>query len=287
MDNAQQNNPLHGVTLEAMLSQLVNHYGWEQLSEKLPINCFLNDPSLKSSLTFLRRTPWARAKLEEIYLSSQPTATSDDAAATEPRKILRRRLPAAESTPTEAEGANQEQETDQEEQNSAAPSSIRPRISHREKPRSSARGKRGESNRGDGKGSQRQSADGRGKRNDRPRDKDGKPQGPNKGNAPRAQRERRAASDSQQLWRNDADPVEQERMMQQRYAEQLNKGSRSGNGDKERRNSEKGAGEQAKRPRRQSQSRGTEKSAAEGAKPASPWGKPGQNKRPRQRENQE
>lgn len=62
---------LHGKTLEKILTELVEHYGWEQLGSMIPIRCFLFDPSLKSSLTFLRKTPWARAKIEDLYLVMQ------------------------------------------------------------------------------------------------------------------------------------------------------------------------------------------------------------------------
>jgi uncharacterized protein (DUF2132 family) len=62
------NDPLHGVTLEMMLNQLVEHYGWEKLGQIVAIRCFTHDPSIKSSLQFLRRTPWARAKVEKLYL---------------------------------------------------------------------------------------------------------------------------------------------------------------------------------------------------------------------------
>lgn len=68
MSEEQKNNPLHGVTLEAMLLVLVEKYGWEGLAERIPVRCFSSDPSVKSSLTFLRRTPWARAKVEALYL---------------------------------------------------------------------------------------------------------------------------------------------------------------------------------------------------------------------------
>ena len=68
MPEEQQNNPLHGVTLEAILRLLVERYGWEGLAERIPVRCFSSDPSVKSSLTFLRRTPWARAKVEALYL---------------------------------------------------------------------------------------------------------------------------------------------------------------------------------------------------------------------------
>jgi uncharacterized protein (DUF2132 family) len=66
--NLQPNNPLHGITLEMLLKQLVEHYGWNELGQRIPINCFTHDPSLKSSLKFLRRTPWARKKVEDLYL---------------------------------------------------------------------------------------------------------------------------------------------------------------------------------------------------------------------------
>ena len=70
MTNEQPNNPLHGITLETILNHLVEQYGWEELGERIPIKCFTNDPSIKSSLKFLRRTAWARKKVEELYLSS-------------------------------------------------------------------------------------------------------------------------------------------------------------------------------------------------------------------------
>lgn len=66
----QPNNPLHGKTLEMILTHLVNQYGWEYLGERIPVNCFLNNPSIKSSLTFFRKTPWARKKVEDLYLES-------------------------------------------------------------------------------------------------------------------------------------------------------------------------------------------------------------------------
>ena len=66
---AQTNNPLHGMTLEKILNELVEFYGFPELSNLIDINCFKSDPSIKSSLTFLRRTPWARTKVENLYLS--------------------------------------------------------------------------------------------------------------------------------------------------------------------------------------------------------------------------
>jgi uncharacterized protein (DUF2132 family) len=62
------NDPLEGVTLEKLLTALVEKYGWEYLADRVRVNCFSNNPSVKSSLTFLRRTPWARAKVEALYI---------------------------------------------------------------------------------------------------------------------------------------------------------------------------------------------------------------------------
>ena len=66
----QKNNPLHGKTLEMIVHHLVDLYGWEELGNRIPINCFRINPSVKSSLTFLRKTPWARKKVEDLYLDS-------------------------------------------------------------------------------------------------------------------------------------------------------------------------------------------------------------------------
>ena len=64
-------DPLHGVTLEMIVARLVEQYGWDELGRRIPIRCFTNNPSLKSSLAFLRRTPWARKKVEDLYLVSR------------------------------------------------------------------------------------------------------------------------------------------------------------------------------------------------------------------------
>jgi uncharacterized protein (DUF2132 family) len=66
--STQPNNPLHGKTLEMILNELVDHYGWDELGSIITINCFNSNPSIKSSLTFLRKTPWARKKVEDLYL---------------------------------------------------------------------------------------------------------------------------------------------------------------------------------------------------------------------------
>jgi uncharacterized protein (DUF2132 family) len=69
-DQQQTNNPLHGKTLEAILNALVDKYGWPELGYLIRINCFLDSPTIGSSLKFLRKTPWARKKVEELYVSS-------------------------------------------------------------------------------------------------------------------------------------------------------------------------------------------------------------------------
>lgn len=79
-------DPLHGVTLEALLNALVARYGWAELAKRININCFKSDPSIKSSLKFLRRTPWARKEVEALYLESlaQPPASQPEPAAGDP-----------------------------------------------------------------------------------------------------------------------------------------------------------------------------------------------------------
>ncbi len=78
MSEEQPNNPLHGITLEKILQTLVDLYGWKALSRRIEIRCFYNEPSIKSSLKFLRRTPWARQKVEDLYLASQRYLTTPE-----------------------------------------------------------------------------------------------------------------------------------------------------------------------------------------------------------------
>jgi uncharacterized protein (DUF2132 family) len=66
--NAQTNNPLHGITLKTVVTELVVHYGWPRLAKAVPINCFSHEPSIQSSLKFLRKMPWARERVEGLYL---------------------------------------------------------------------------------------------------------------------------------------------------------------------------------------------------------------------------
>jgi len=75
MTDHRAKDPLHGVTLEMQVNALVTRFGWLELSKRININCFKNDPSVKSSLKFLRRTPWARAEVEALYLDSLHEST--------------------------------------------------------------------------------------------------------------------------------------------------------------------------------------------------------------------
>ncbi|KAB7885396.1 VF530 family protein [Poseidonibacter ostreae] len=68
MAGNNENNPLHGIKLEMILNELVDEFGWEELDKRIKINCFYNNPSIKSSLKFLRKTPWARTKVENLYI---------------------------------------------------------------------------------------------------------------------------------------------------------------------------------------------------------------------------
>ena len=68
MPNQESNDPLHGMTLEKIIKNLVEYYGWEELGQLIRIDCFNNDPSISSSLKFLRKTPWARSKVEKLYV---------------------------------------------------------------------------------------------------------------------------------------------------------------------------------------------------------------------------
>ncbi|MEA1966862.1 MAG: VF530 family protein [Thermodesulfobacteriota bacterium] len=71
MSEQQTNNPLHGVTLEQIVNSLVEHHGWDELAKRIKIRCFNSNPSVKSSLKFLRRTPWARKKVEALYIATK------------------------------------------------------------------------------------------------------------------------------------------------------------------------------------------------------------------------
>ena len=68
MNPPPSNDPLHGITLEQLLMALVDQFGWEQLADEIPVRCFQFDPSVKSSLVFLRKTPWARTRVEQLYV---------------------------------------------------------------------------------------------------------------------------------------------------------------------------------------------------------------------------
>ncbi len=71
MPKQQTNDPLHGITLEQVVNHLADHYGWDELGKRITIRCFTSNPSVKSSLKFLRKTPWARKKVEDLYIALQ------------------------------------------------------------------------------------------------------------------------------------------------------------------------------------------------------------------------
>lgn len=80
MSNPQSRDPLHGVTLERIVVELEAHFGWAELGERIRIRCFTHDPSVSSSLKFLRKTPWARTKVEELYVSLKRERANDERA---------------------------------------------------------------------------------------------------------------------------------------------------------------------------------------------------------------
>ena len=210
MSDKQANNPLHGITLESLLSELVSLYGWQGLAERLPINCFSNEPSMKSSLSFLRRTSWARQKVEALYLASQDNSLLNIEAAPsdEPRKVMSR---------PQATGKSQRER--------------RPRQGY-----GAERAPRADGDRPQGERSFRRDGDRpQGERGPR-RDGD-RPQGERSsrpyGNRPQGERGPRPYGDRPQggarpyrdhaqgtdrLFRNDHDPVQQERVLQQQEA---------------------------------------------------------------------
>lgn len=91
MTDKQANNPLHGITLEALLTELVRHYGWPRLGQLVTIRCFNHDPSIKSSLAFLRRTPWARQQVEALYLELLRPKAAPAARGPAPRVLFARK----------------------------------------------------------------------------------------------------------------------------------------------------------------------------------------------------
>ena len=98
----QANNPLHGIKLETIINDLVDRYGWEELGQRINIRCFTHDPSVKSSLKFLRKTPWARDKVEYLYLKANklPLPAPKEALA----ETSRNKTP--DSAPSSSEGVN-------------------------------------------------------------------------------------------------------------------------------------------------------------------------------------
>ncbi|NCP64882.1 MAG: DUF2132 domain-containing protein [Paraglaciecola sp.] len=109
MHTTQQNNPLHGLTLQAIIEQLVAKLGWPKMAEAVPIKCFSQDPSLKSSLKFLRSTPWAREQVEKLYLSEiakQPQAKTTTQRHVEADKPVADKLSVRPASASKEQGAD-------------------------------------------------------------------------------------------------------------------------------------------------------------------------------------
>ena len=129
MTQEQKNNPLHGVKLEALLKELVDHYGWQTLGKEINLNCFKSNPSIKSSLKFLRRTEWAREKVERFYLydfKRLPKA-SDDQYEIPPRKRIVSDKPKAQNSKTRnATAASHKQPNKQVEEKTTSSGKFNP-----------------------------------------------------------------------------------------------------------------------------------------------------------------
>ena len=227
MSDKQASNPLHGITLESLLSELVSLYGWQGLAERLPINCFSNEPSIKSSLSFLRRTSWARQKVEALYLASQDDSLQhvDADPSAEPRTIMSRPQASGkkqgERRPRQGYGTDRAPRADgdrpQGERSSRPYGERGPR---RDGERSSRpygdrpQGERGPRRDGDRPQGERSSRP----YGDRPQgERSSRPYGdrPQTGNRPY----RDHAQGTDRLFRNEHDPVQQERAMQQQEAQ--------------------------------------------------------------------
>ena len=249
MSDKQANNPLHGITLESLLSELVSLYGWQGLAERLPINCFSNEPSMKSSLSFLRRTSWARQKVEALYLASQDNSLLNIEAAPsdEPRKVMSRPQATGKSQrerrPRQGYGAERAPRADGDRpqgersfrRDGDRPQGERSSRPYGDRPQGE-RGPRRDGDRPQGERSSRPYGDRpQGERGPR-RDGD-RPQGERSsrpyGNRPQGERGPRPYGDRPQggarpyrdhaqgtdrLFRNEHDPVQQERAMQQQEA---------------------------------------------------------------------
>ena len=290
MSDKQANNPLHGITLESLLSELVSLYGWQGLAERLPINCFSNEPSMKSSLSFLRRTSWARQKVEALYLASQDNSLLNIEAAPsdEPRKVMSRPQATGKSQrerrPRQGYGAERAPRADGDR-----PQGERSFRRDGDRPQGE-RGPRRDGDRPQGERSSRPYGDRpQGERGPR-RDGD-RPQGERSsrpyGNRPQGDRGPRPYGDRPQggalpyrdhaqgtdrLFRNDHDPVQQERVLQQQEALR-----RQGGEPKEHRarSGERQHGRDHQHARTQHRGQGTSAPRpAKSGEAKSPWGIP-------------
>ena len=277
MSDKQANNPLHGITLESLLSELVSLYGWQGLAERLPINCFSNEPSMKSSLSFLRRTSWARQKVEALYLASQDNSLLNIEAAPsdEPRKVMSRPQATGKSQrerrPRQGYGAERAPRADGDR-----PQGERSFRRDGDRPQGE-RGPRRDGDRPQGERSSRPYGDRpQGERSSRPYGN--RPQG-ERGPRPYGDRPqggarpyRDHAQGTDRLFRNDHDPVQQERVLQQQEALR-----RQGGEPKEHRarSGERQHGRDHQHARTQHRGQGTSAPRpAKSGEAKSPWGIP-------------
>ena len=277
MSDKQANNPLHGITLESLLSELVSLYGWQGLAERLPINCFSNEPSMKSSLSFLRRTSWARQKVEALYLASQDNSLLNIEAAPsdEPRKVMSRPQATGKSQrerrPRQGYGAERAPRADGDR-----PQGERSFRRDGDRPQGE-RGPRRDGDRPQGERSSRPYGDRpQGERSSRPNGN--RPQG-ERGPRPYGDRPqggarpyRDHAQGTDRLFRNDHDPVQQERVLQQQEALR-----RQGGEPKEHRarSGERQHGRDHQHARTQHRGQGTSAPRpAKSGEAKSPWGIP-------------
>ncbi len=297
MTHEQSNNPLHGITLEILLSELVSLYGWQGLAERLPINCFSHEPSMKSSLSFLRRTSWARQKVEALYLASQDSSlmNAEVPISDEPRKVMSRPQATgrkqAERRPRQGYGTDRPHRADGDQpqaersprrdgdrpqgERSSRPYGDRPQGERSSRPYGDRpqgdRGPRRDGDRPQGERSSRPYGDRpQGERPSRPygdRPQGERPARPY-GDRPS---DRGARPQGERIFRNDNDPVQRERALQQQEGQRRQGGDR---GEQLPRSGERQHGRDHQHGRPQSSHHA---GAARPSKPStgtSPWGTP-------------
>ena len=284
MSDKQENNPLHGITLESLLSELVSLYGWQGLAERLPINCFSHEPSMKSSLSFLRRTSWARQKVEALYLASQDSSlmNAEVPVSDEPRKVMSRPQASgrrqAERRPRQGYGTDRPLRADGDQ-----PQAERSPRRDGDRPQGERRPRR-DGDRPQGERSSRPYGD-RPQGDRGPRRDGDRPQGERGsrpyGDRPQGERparpygdrpnERGARPQGERIFRNDNDPVQRERALQQQEGQRRQGGER---GEHFPRSGERQHGRDHQHGRPQNSQRPASPRPSKPSTGTSPWGTP-------------